>query len=83
MCTPTKLIPPTQILENALELYDMDLDGNFLEPSHQSMEVDSAQPNIIVGQSHIAVLSPNKIPTQDILANSTPQLLPKRIRAEK
>ena len=38
----------------------MDVDGDFLEPSHESMEVNSAQPNIIAGPSHIAVLSPNK-----------------------
>ena len=61
----------------------MDVDGDFLEPSHESMEVNSAQPNIIAGPSHIAVLSPNKIPAQDILAISTLQLPPKRIRAGK
>ena len=35
-----QLITPTQILESALELHDMDVDGNFLEPSHESMEVN-------------------------------------------
>ena len=55
----------------------------LLEPLHESMEVNSAQLNIIAGPSHNAVLSPNKISAQDILAISTPQLPPKRIRAEK
>ena len=57
----------------------MDVDGDFLGPSHESMEANSAQPNIIAGPSQVA---PNKIPTQVILAISTPQLPPKRIRAE-
>ena len=81
---PSKgLITPTQIIESAPELYHMDVDSNFLEPSHESMEVNSAQPNIVAGPSHIAVLLPNKRPAQDVLAISAPQLPPKRIRAEK
>ena len=44
-----KLITPTEILESALKLYDMDVDCDFLKPSHESMEVNSAQPNIIAG----------------------------------
>ena len=39
------------------------------------MEVNSTQPNIIAGSLHIAVLSPNKIPAQDILKFSTPNYL--------
>jgi hypothetical protein len=31
----------------------MDVDSDFLEPSHESMEVDSAQPNIVAGPSQI------------------------------
>ena len=82
--SPSKqLITPTGILESALKLYDMDVDCDFLKPSHEGMEVNSAQPNIIAGSLHIAVVSPNKIPAQDILEISTPQLPPKRIRAEK
>ena len=61
----------------------MDVDCDFLKPSQESMEVNSAQPNIIVGWLHIAFFSPNKIPAQDNLEISTPQLPPKRIRAEK
>ena len=44
----------------------MDVDCDFLKPSHESMEVSSTQPNIIAGSLHIAVLSPNKIPAQYI-----------------
>ena len=61
----------------------MDVDGNFLEPSHASMEVESAQPNIVAGPSQITVSLSNKRPAQDILAISAPQLPPKRIRAGK
>ena len=53
----------------------MDVDCDFLKPSHESMEVNSAQPNIVAGSLHIAVLSPNKIPAQDILEISTPNYL--------
>ena len=60
----------------------MDVDCDFFKPSHESMEVNVAQPNIIAGWLHIAALSPNKIPAQDILEISTPQLPPKRIIAE-
>ena len=77
------LITPTQIFESGPELYHMDVDSNFLEPLQESMEVNSVQPNIVAGSSHIAVLLPNKRPAQDVLAISAPQLPPKRIRAEK
>ena len=50
----------------------MDVDCDILEPSHESMEVNSAQPNTIAGSLHIACLSPNKIPAQYILEISTP-----------
>jgi hypothetical protein len=53
-CTLSKvLIVPAQILQNAPELYHMDVDSGFPEPSHESMEVDSAQPNIVAGPSQI------------------------------
>jgi hypothetical protein len=61
----------------------MDVGSDFLEPSHESMEVTSAQPNIVAGPSQITVLLPNKRPAQDVLAISAPKLPPKRIRAEK
>ena len=81
---PSKgLIAPTQILESAPELYHMDVGSDFLEPSHQSMEVESAWPNTVAGPSQITVLLPSKRPAQDVLAVSAPQLPPKRIRAEK
>ena len=65
--SPSKqLVTPIQMFESALELYDMDVDCDFLKPSHESMEVNSAQPSIIAGSLHIAVLSPNKILAQDI-----------------
>jgi hypothetical protein len=35
------LISPTQILRSAPELYHMDVDSDFLEPSHESMKVNS------------------------------------------
>jgi len=60
----------------------MDVDSEFLEPL-KSMEVNSAQPNIVAGPSQITVLLPNKRSAQDVLAISAPQLPPKRIRAEK
>ena len=85
---PSKgLISPTQILESTPEVYHMDVDGDvdgdFLEPSHESMEVNSAQPNNIAGPSQITVSLSNKRPAQDILEISAPQLPPKRIRAGK
>ena len=53
--SPSKqLVIPIQMFESALELYDMDVDCDFLKPSHESMEVNSGQPNIIAGPSHIA-----------------------------
>ena len=71
--SPSKqLITLTQILESALKIYHMDVVCGFLKPSHESMEVNPAQPNIIAGSLHIAVLSPNKIPAQDILKISAP-----------
>jgi hypothetical protein len=40
---PSKgLIALMQILESAPELYHMDVDSDFYEPSHESMEVNSA-----------------------------------------
>jgi len=60
----------------------MDVDNDFLKPTHESMEVNSVQPNIIAGPSQITVSLPNKRPAQDVLAISAPQLPPKRIRAE-
>ena len=81
---PSKgLIAPTQILESAPELYQMDVGGDFIEPSHESLEVNSTQLNIVAGPPQITVLIPNKRPAQDVLAISTPQLPPKRIRTEK
>ena len=54
--SPSKqLITPAEIRESALELYDIDVDSDFLEPWHESMDVHSAQPNIIAGSLHIAV----------------------------
>ena len=44
---------PTQIPECAPEPYHMDVDSNFFGPSHESMEVNSAQPNIVAGPSQI------------------------------
>jgi len=61
----------------------MDVDNDFLKPTHERMEVNSAQPNIVAGPSQITVLLPNKRHAQDVLAISAPQLPPKRIRAEK
>ena len=29
----------------------MDVDNDFLKPTHESMEVNSAQPNIVAGSS--------------------------------
>jgi len=55
------------------------VDNDFLEPSRESMNVNLAQPNIVAGPSHIAVLLPNKRPAQDVLAISAPQLPPKII----
>ena len=70
---PSKgLIAPTQILESTPELYHMDVDDDFFEPSYEGMEVNSAQPNIAAGPSQITVLLSNKRPAQDILAISTP-----------
>jgi hypothetical protein len=34
------LISPSQILRSAPELYHMDVDSDFLEPSHESMKVN-------------------------------------------
>ena len=75
-------IAPTQILESVAEIYHMDADSDFLEPSHESMEVNSAQLNIVAGPSQITALLPNKRPAH-FLAFSTPQLPPKRIGTEK
>ena len=62
---PSKgLIAPTQILESTPELYHMDVDDDFLEQSHESMEVNSAQPNIVAGPSQITVSLSNKRPAQ-------------------
>ena len=55
---------PTQILESTPEVYYMDVDGDFLEPSHESMEVNSAQPNIVAGPSQMTVSLSNKRPAQ-------------------
>jgi len=55
------------------------VDNDFLKPTYKSMEVNSAQSNIIAGPSQITVSLPNKRPTQDVLAISAPQLPPKRI----
>ena len=60
----------------------MDEDSDFLEPSHESMEVNSALLNIVSGPSQITVLLPNKRPAQDVLAISAPQLPPKRTGTE-
>jgi hypothetical protein len=76
-------MPPTQILESAPELYHMDVDSDFLQLPHESMEVNLAQPNIVTGPSQITVSLPSKRPAQYFLAISAPQLPPKRIRAEK
>jgi hypothetical protein len=35
------LISPTQILRSAPELYLMDVDSDFLEPSHESVKINS------------------------------------------
>ena len=61
---PSKgLISLTQILESTPELYHMDVDGDFLEPSsHESMKVNSAQPNIVAGPSQITASLPNERP---------------------
>ena len=55
-----RLISPTQILESTPELYHMDVDGDFIEPSHETMEVNLAQPNVVAGPSQITVLLPSK-----------------------
>jgi len=58
---PSKgLIAPTQILESAAELYHMDVDRDFLETSHESMEVNSAQPNIVAGPCKLQLYCPIK-----------------------
>jgi len=61
----------------------MDVDNDFIEPSHESMEVNSAQPNVVADPSQITVPLLNKRPAQDVLAILAPQLPTKRIRAEK
>jgi len=63
--------------------YHIDVDNDFIEPSHESMEFNSAQPNIVADPSQITVPLPNKRPAQDVLAILAPQLPTKRIRAEK
>jgi len=60
----------------------MDVDNDFLEPIHESMEVNSAQPNIVAGPSQITVSLPNKRPAPDVVVISAPQLPPQRIREE-
>ena len=37
----------------------MAVDSDFLEPLHESMEVNSAQPNIVAGPSQITILLSN------------------------
>ena len=61
----------------------MDEDSDFLQPSHESMEVNSTQPNIVAGPSQITISLPNKRPAQDVLAILALQLPPNKIRAEK
>ena len=48
------------LLTAFLDIYHMDVDSDFLELSHESMEVNSAQLNIVAGPSWITVLLPNK-----------------------
>ena len=55
------------------------MDNDFLKPTYESMEVNSAQSNIIAGPSQITVSLPNGRPAWDVLAISAPQLPPKRI----
>jgi len=50
----------------------MDVDNDFLKPTHERMEVNSAQPNIIVCPSQITVSLPYKRFAQDVLAISAP-----------
>ena len=50
----------------------MDEGNDFLEPSHESMEVNSTQPNIVAGPSQITVSLPNKRPAHNVLAISAP-----------
>jgi len=61
------LIPPTEILGNAPELYHMDVDSDFIESSHESREVDSAWPNNVAGLSQITVSLPNKHLKQEMI----------------
>ena len=64
---PSKgLISPGQIVENAPELYYMDGDSDFLEPSHENMEVDSPQPNIVASPSQITVSLPQTRDNQTV-----------------
>ena len=38
----------------------MNVDGDFIEPSHETIEVNLAQPNVVAGPSQITVLLPSE-----------------------